>query len=53
MTTTNKQTKIIGKSANDALIDQCKESNFEAMAVTVDTAVGGNREWDLYSGFRI
>ena len=25
---------------NDALIEQCKDSNFEAMAVTVDTAVG-------------
>ena len=35
------------------LVDRCKASNFEAMAVTVDTAVGGNRERDLYSGFTI
>ena len=41
------------KGLNAALIQQCKESNFEAMAVTVDTAVGGNRERDLYTGFTI
>ena len=38
---------------NKDLVDRCKASNFEAMAVTVDTAVGGNRERDLYSGFTI
>ena len=36
---------------NDYLIEQCKEYNFETMAVTVDSAVGGNRERDLYTGF--
>ena len=36
---------------NKSMIDQCKESNFEAMALTVDTIVGGNRERDLYTGF--
>ena len=41
------------KGLNRALIERCKESNFEAMAVTVDTAVGGNRERDLYTGFTI
>ena len=41
------------KGLNDALIERCIESNFEAMAVTVDTAVGGNRERDLYTGFTI
>ena len=41
------------KGLNNALIEKCKESNFEAMAVTVDTAVGGNRERDLYTGFTI
>ena len=41
------------KGLNDALIERCKASNFEAMAVTVDTAVGGNRERDLYTGFTI
>ena len=38
---------------NNDLIDRCKNSNFEAMAVTVDTAVGGNRERDLNTGFTI
>ena len=38
---------------NKDLIDRCKDSNFETMAVTVDTAVGGNRERDLYTGFTI
>ena len=33
------------------LIDRCKEANFDAMALTVDTIVGGNRERDLYTGF--
>ena len=41
------------KGLNNALIERCIESNFEAMAVTVDTAVGGNRERDLYTGFTI
>ena len=41
------------KGLNKALIERCKESNFEALAVTVDTAVGGNRERDLYTGFTI
>ena len=41
------------KGLNNVLIEKCKESNFEAMAVTVDTAVGGNRERDLYTGFTI
>ncbi|MDC1296471.1 alpha-hydroxy-acid oxidizing protein [Alphaproteobacteria bacterium] len=38
---------------NKDLIDRCKNSNFETMCVTVDTAVGGNRERDLYTGFTI
>jgi len=38
---------------NDYLIDQCKEHNFDTMAVTVDSSVGGNREKDLYTGFTI
>jgi len=38
---------------NDYLIDQCKEHNFDTMAVTVDSLVGGNRERDLYTGFTI
>ena len=38
---------------NDYLIDQCKEHNFDTMAVTVDSSVGGNRERDLNTGFTI
>ena len=38
---------------NNYLIDQCKEHNFETMAITVDSAVGGNSERDLYTGFTI
>lgn len=41
------------KGLNKVLIDRCKSSNFETMAVTVDTAVGGNRERDLKTGFTI
>ena len=33
------------------MIDRCKESKFEAIALTVDTIVGGNRERDLKTGF--
>ena len=41
------------KGLNKALIEKCKDSKFDAMAVTVDTAVGGNRERDLRTGFTI
>ena len=33
------------------MIDRCKESNFNGLALTVDTIVGGNRERDLHTGF--
>jgi len=39
------------KGLNQDLLDRCKASNFEALALTVDTIVGGNRERDLYTGF--
>ena len=38
---------------NNYLIDQCIEHNFDTMAITVDSSVGGNRERDLYTGFTI
>ena len=41
------------KGLNNALIEKCKDSKFDAIAVTVDTAVGGNRERDLRTGFTI
>jgi len=33
------------------MIERCKEAGFEALALTVDTVVGGNRERDLRTGF--
>ncbi len=33
------------------MIDRCKEANFNGLALTVDTIVGGNRERDLLTGF--
>ena len=39
------------KGLTRSMIDRCKEANFDGMALTVDTIVGGNRERDLYTGF--
>lgn len=39
------------KELTKSMIDRCKEAHFDAMALTVDTIVGGNRERDLYTGF--
>jgi L-lactate dehydrogenase (cytochrome) len=36
---------------NRALIDRCKAAKFDALALTVDTIVGGNRERCLHTGF--
>lgn len=36
---------------NRALVARCKEAGFDAIALTVDTIVGGNRERDLRTGF--
>ena len=36
---------------NRNMLDKAKENNFESLALTVDTASGGNRERDLYTGF--
>jgi L-lactate dehydrogenase (cytochrome) len=36
---------------NRALVQRCKEAGFDALALTVDTIVGGNRERDLRTGF--
>lgn len=36
---------------NRALVQRCKAAGFDAIALTVDTIVGGNRERDLVSGF--
>jgi len=39
------------KELTRSMIDRCKGAGFEALALTVDTIVGGNRERDLYTGF--
>ncbi len=39
------------KGLTFGMIDRCKEAGFEALVLTVDTIVGGNRERDLHTGF--
>ena len=39
------------KGLNSMMIDRCKAANFDAIALTVDTIVAGNRERCLRSGF--
>ncbi|MDH5455281.1 MAG: alpha-hydroxy-acid oxidizing protein [Gammaproteobacteria bacterium] len=39
------------KGLTNNMIERCKEANFDAIALTVDTIVGGNRERDLVTGF--
>ena len=39
------------KGLTNSMIDRSKEANFDALALTVDTIVGGNRERDLHTGF--
>ena len=36
---------------NDDLVHRCRESGFDALALTVDTIVAGNRERDYRTGF--
>jgi L-lactate dehydrogenase (cytochrome) len=39
------------KGLNRAMIERCKAAGFDAIALTVDTIVGGNRERCLRTGF--
>ena len=39
------------KELNRAMISAAKAAKFDALALTVDTIVGGNRERDLHTGF--
>lgn len=39
------------RGLNRAMVAQCKASNFDALTLTVDTIVGGNRERCLRTGF--
>lgn len=39
------------KSLNEDMLQKCVEYNFDSLAITVDTIVGGNRERDLRTGF--
>ena len=39
------------RGLTNSMIDRCIAANFEALALTVDTITGGNRERDLRTGF--
>ncbi|RED17571.1 alpha-hydroxy acid oxidase [Parasphingopyxis lamellibrachiae] len=39
------------KGLNRAMVEQCKAAKFDALTLTVDTIVGGNRERCLHTGF--
>jgi L-lactate dehydrogenase (cytochrome) len=39
------------KELTYGMIERCKDAGFDAIALTVDTIVGGNRERDLVTGF--
>ena len=39
------------KGLTDSMIQKCKYSKIDALALTVDTITGGNRERDLRTGF--
>jgi len=39
------------KGLNQAMVEQCKAAKFDALTLTVDTIVGGNRERCLRTGF--
>jgi L-lactate dehydrogenase (cytochrome) len=39
------------KGLTNNMIERSKDANFDALALTVDTIVGGNRERDLHTGF--
>lgn len=39
------------KGLTNSMIERCKDAGYDAIALTVDTIVGGNRERDLVTGF--
>ena len=39
------------KGLTNGMIERCKDASFDAIALTVDTITGGNRERDLVTGF--
>ena len=39
------------RGLNDELLERARATNFNILALTVDTITGGNRERDLYTGF--
>ena len=39
------------RGLNDAMVERAQEAGFNALALTVDTITGGNRERDLHTGF--
>ena len=41
------------KELTKNMIDECKSREFDALALTVDTITGGNRERDLKTGLHL
>ena len=41
------------RGLNDAMVERAQDARFNALALTVDTITGGNRERDLRTGFSI
>jgi L-lactate dehydrogenase (cytochrome) len=39
------------RGLTNSMIERCRAANFDALALTVDTITGGNRERDLRTGF--
>ena len=39
------------RGLNDDMVERAQDARFNALALTVDTITGGNRERDLYTGF--
>lgn len=39
------------RGLNDAMVQSARNAGFDALALTVDSITGGNRERDLYTGF--
>ena len=41
------------KGLTNSMIDKCKSNNIDAIALTVDTITGGNRERDIRTGLHL
>ncbi len=41
------------RSLTESMIEECRKYNYDAICLTIDTVVGGNRERDLMTGFTV